>query len=101
MKKSPLESFSYRMISRCPMCSASAHNAHIELLDESADGNMLMYARCGSCKIGLLATLSTSQHGMQGAAIMTDLHKNEIEQFADTDPISADEVMNHVRWLRT
>lgn len=92
---------SYRMISRCPMCSASAHSAHIEMIDESTDGSVLMYARCGKCNVGLLASLSTSQHGMQGAAILTDLRRNEIENFADSDPITADEVMTHVKWLNT
>jgi len=97
----PFDFLSYRLVSRCPMCSAPAADAKLEMLDENQDGSLLIFSRCGRCNIGLLACLTTLQQGsgMYGAAILTELGKNEIGKFANSEPITADEVMDYVKWL--
>lgn len=92
---------SYRLVSRCPMCNAPAADAKLEMLDENTDGSLLIFSRCQRCNIGLLAYLTNMQpgNGMYGAAILTELGKNELSKFARSQPISADEVMDYVKWL--
>ena len=89
----PQKPFNFALVSRCPMCSAPAHRAHIEMVSETDDGTLLLYSRCGSCGIGLLACLSGAQHGMYGAAILTDVKKNEVATFAGSEPLTSDEVL--------
>lgn len=92
---------SYRLISRCPMCNAPAAEAKLEMLDENSDGNLLIFSRCNRCRIGLLASLASGQPGtMYGAAILTELAKGEVAKFADSSPISADEVLDYVDSLK-
>lgn len=94
---------SYRLVSRCPMCNAPAADAKIEMLDENSDGSLLIFSRCRRCNIGLLAYLMSMQqgNGVYGAAILTELAKNEISKFAHSQPISADEVVDYVKWLKS
>lgn len=99
MQQYPFEQFSFRLVSRCPMCGAAAQQGRFELLQESDDGSALVYSACSKCGIGLIACLSSQPHGMYGAAILTDLQRAEIGAYADQDALSADEVMSYVQWL--
>lgn len=81
------------------MCGAPAQLARIEMLDE-AEGNVLVYSRCGRCSVGLLARVTVVPQGMFGAAILTDLEKGEIGKFTESEPITTDEVLDFVRSLR-
>lgn len=99
MSPNPYSNFNFKLVSRCPMCSAPAQRAHIDMVGETGEGNMLLYSRCGSCGIGLIAALAGVQQGMFGAAILTDLKKNEIAAFADSDALSADDVMEFTKQL--
>ncbi len=97
----PFENFNYKLVSRCPMCSASASRAQVEMLDSNPDGSLMLYSRCGGCGVGLIACLSAVQGGMYGAAVLTDLQKNEVRHFAEELPLTADEVMDYVKDLKT
>ena len=101
MQNPPFENFNYKLISKCPMCSASAQRAQVEMLDENPDGSVLLYSRCSVCGVGLLACLSSMQTGMYGAAVLTDLKKKEVRNFSEEEPITADEVMEYVKRLKT
>jgi len=100
MNNSNFENLNYKLISKCPMCSAPAQRAQVEILDENPDGSILLYSRCSVCGIGLLAYLSTAKTGMYGAAMLTDLKKTEVMNFFENDPITADEVMDYVKNLK-
>ncbi len=101
MQNSSFDNFNYKLISKCPMCSAPAKKAQVEVLDENPDGSVLLFSRCFSCEVGLLACLSSIQNGMYGAAVLTDLKKREVMDFAEGLPITADEVMEYVKRLKT
>lgn len=100
MNQSPFDFLSYKLVSRCPMCNAPAVNAKLEMLNETSDGLLLIYSRCQTCQIGLIANLSLVQQGIFGAAILTELDKAEVGKFARSQPISADEVMDYINWLK-
>ena len=100
MNNNPFEQFNYRLVSKCPMCSAPAHKAQVEMLDDNPDGSLMLYSRCGGCGVGLVACLSAVKGGMYGAAVLTDLQKKEVHQFAENLPVTADEVMEYVKMLK-
>jgi len=93
MLNNPDMSLNLRLIKKCPVCELEYKKSMIKVLDENESG-MLTYASCLSCGASLLTKFATMSQGVIGNAILTDLQAHEVVDFANSNSLSSDDVLN-------
>lgn len=86
-------SLNLRLIKKCPVCELEYKQSMIQVLDENEFG-MLTYASCLSCGANLLTKFASMSQGVIGNAILTDLKAHEVIDFANSDSLSSDDVLD-------
>ncbi len=88
----PFSSLPKRLHHHCPLCGQGLIDSDIEIIN-SANGQMMVYATCGSCGVGVIAKVSLLPQGLVGLGILTDLTREEINTVNSNSPVSAEEVL--------
>ena len=84
--------FSLKLVQKCPVCNNDSHEGRVEILDEG-DFGFLAYLTCSVCSSNILIKVITMPHGMIGNAILTDLSASEVMQFAVTEDLESNSVL--------
>lgn len=81
-----------KLIQKCPVCNADYIDNRIEVIDEN-DRSFLAYLSCGFCFSNIIVRVITMPHGLVGNAILTDLGPIEVLEYAQTENIKGDNVL--------
>jgi len=83
----------------CPVCNEK-YPKNAMLLIESGSERETMHFTCEKCKISSLFFISENNIGMMGVGVLTDMSKNEVENFFQKEAISADGVLEVHKFLK-
>lgn len=83
----------FKVISKCPVCSHAYTNIDAKLLDEDGDSH-LVYIRCSKCQTAILALVVFQTVGIISYGLITDLTEEEVFKFKDAEGLSDDYVLD-------
>ena len=81
-----------KLVQKCPVCNTDYHEGRVDILVEG-DFGFLAYLTCGICSSNILVKVMTMSHGLIGNAILTDLSAAEVMQFAATEDLESNSVL--------
>lgn len=88
------------VLSRCGVCRSRFGKADLFLIsDEPA--KTIFHATCPNCRAATLIVLSSGQKGVVGMETLTDLEREEVKERLNTRAITADEVIEIYKALKS
>lgn len=83
---------SLKIISNCPVCKSVYYPAEINVIDEKENAHLL-HLECRKCKGRLVVLIMSGPRGINSIGLQTDLMSDEMLKFLDSQPVTADEVL--------
>ncbi len=79
-------------LGRCPVCRSSYAAASIAAVKIQGSTSFL-HLTCQSCEHSMMLSLRRRREGLVCAGIVTDCNLEDARRFADSEPISVDDVI--------
>lgn len=86
------------VLARCTVCNSGFDQSSFIALEEQ-DQKTTFHITCAKCGTSSIIFLSTSQSGVTGLGMATDLNKEEAVRMFGRDAVSADEVIDMHQWI--
>lgn len=88
------------ILSRCPICKSKFKPNDLSLVLEK-EFKTIFHATCSKCQTSSLILLSSGSKGLLGVGIITDLDKSEVKKKLNTKAITADEIIDVYKLLKS
>ncbi|HOY56130.1 MAG TPA: hypothetical protein PLH37_01780 [bacterium] len=93
MLKKNITEYALKLIKICPVCGMNYKIENINAVEENAEDFLVCFS-CSACQSSLLSRVMSMPFGLVGSAILTDLKVEEIDKFKDSEPVTANDVLN-------
>lgn len=98
--QSRLPAESFKLISFCPLCNKHYNPTRAFVL-ETEGTNHLVYVQCEHCSSSIVALVVAGTLGVSSLGLVTDLSPDDVLRFKDTPKLSADDVLELHKWIRS
>lgn len=94
-----LEEPGNQFVSRCPLCNAGCRMEDAYTIESTDDASMI-YTECPRCKSSIVAVVAMSGVGIVSLGMVTDMTKEDVEQFRTAPSMSSNELLEIIQLLQ-
>ena len=92
-------------ILKCPVCNYKYNLERTKIVDtkegeDSQAAILVVHSDCSQCKSSVVFSISINGPDIYSMSMITDLTADELERFADMDPITTHEVLDLHKFMK-